>query len=241
MQAKCTPPHDIANKPIAEFLPQGAGSDFLLDLMKRSEEVLRDHPVNLARKKRGEIPATTIWLFWSSGQIPKMPIFKQLYGVSAAMTSGVDLLRGLAKMAGMTVLEIPGVTDNLDNDFAGQAIGGLKALREHDLVIIHIEAPDESAHEGSIEKKVAAIEQIDKEVISRIRAFKDDKLRVLVMPDHPTPIKTQTHNNEPVPFMIWGTGVTAKGAARFSEAEARKTGTTIDNGYNIMNNLVNRG
>jgi 2,3-bisphosphoglycerate-independent phosphoglycerate mutase len=241
LQAKCTPPHDIANRPIAEFLPQGVGSDFLRDLMKRSEEVLRDHPVNLTRKKRGEIPATTIWLFWGSGQIPEMPAFKQVYGVSAAMTSGVDLLRGLAKMAGMTVLEIPGVTDNLDNDFAGQAIGGLNALCQHDLVVIHIEAPDESAHDGSIEKKVAAIEQIDKEVISRLRIFKGDKLRVLVMPDHPTPIKIQTHNDEPVPFILWGPGINANGAARLTEAEAEKTGTLIDNGYTIMNNLVNRG
>ncbi len=241
LQAKCTPPHDIANKPIADFLPQGPGSDFLNDLMKRSEKVLHDHPVNIARQKRGEIPATTIWLFWSSGQIPKTPAFKTVYGVRAAMTSAVDLLRGLAKMTGMTVLEIPGVTDNLDNDFAGQAIGGLQALKRHELVVFHIEAPDESAHAGSIEKKVTAIEKIDAEVIGRLRNYKDDKLRVLVMPDHPTPIKTQTHDADPVPFMLWGPGFSGNGATRFSEKEAAKTGIIVDKGYHVMNNLVTKG
>ena len=241
LQAKCTPPHDIANKPIAEFLPRGAGSSFLLDLMKRSEEILRDHPVNLARQERGGIPASSIWLFWGSGQIPEMPAFDQVYGVRAAMTSGVDLLRGLAKMAGMKILEIPGVTDNLDNDFAAQAIGSLNALHEYDLVVIHVEAPDEAAHDGSIDNKVAAIEQIDKEIIRRILSFRDDKLRVLVMPDHPTPIKTQTHNDAPVPFMLWGPGITANGATRFSETGASNIGILVDNGYTIMNNLVNKG
>ncbi len=241
LQARCTPPHDITDKPIAEFLPQGPGSDFLRALMERSEAILRDHPVNIAREKRGETPATTIWLFWSSGQIPEMPPFKQVYGISAAMTSGVDLLRGLAKMAGMTVLEIAGVTDNLDNNFASQADGGLAALRQHDLVVIHIEAPDEAAHDGSIANKVAAIEQIDKEVISRLRAFQDDKISILIMPDHPTPIKSQTHNDEPVPFALHTPGINSNHAVRFTEAEAKKMGILVENGYTIMKDLVYRG
>jgi 2,3-bisphosphoglycerate-independent phosphoglycerate mutase len=241
LQAKSTPPHDIANKPVAEYLPQGIGSDLLRDLMKRSEAILRDHPVNIARQQRGEIPATSIWLFWSSGKIPDTPAFNQVFGVKAAMTSAVDLLRGLGKMAGMTVLDIPGVTDYLDNDFAGQAVGGLLALKQHGLVVFHIEAPDESAHEGSIEKKIAAIEKIDSEVIGRIRNYKDDKLRVLVMPDHPTPIKTQTHDAGPVPFMLWGAGIKGNGASRFSEKEAGKTGIVVDKGYTVMNNLVIKG
>jgi len=241
LQAQCTPPHDISNKLVAEFLPHGTGSDYLKSLMQRSEDILRNHPVNLARIKRGEIPATTIWLFWGSGQIPEMPSFKQVYRVNAAMTSGVDLLRGLAKMASMTVLEIPGVTDNLDNDFAGQANGALDALRQHDLVIIHIEAPDEAAHDGSVAKKIDAIEKIDKEVISRLRAFKEENLSILIMPDHPTPIRSQTHNDEPVPFALYTPVIRASGAVRFTEAEAKKTGIMVENGYTIMKDLVHRG
>ncbi|MBN1366839.1 MAG: cofactor-independent phosphoglycerate mutase [Dehalococcoidales bacterium] len=241
LEAKCTPPHDITNRPVAEYLPQGAGSDFLRDLMKRSEDVLSDHPVNIARQNRGEIPATSIWLFWGSGKIPNTPAFDKVFGVKAAMTSAVDLLRGLGKMTDMTLLDIPGVTDNLNNDFAGQANGGLQALKQHDMVVYHIEAPDEAAHEGSIEKKILAIEKIDSEVISRIREYNDDKLRVLVMPDHPTPIKIQTHDAGPVPFMLWGAGIKSNGALRFSEKEAGKTGAMVDKGYTLMNNLVTEG
>jgi len=236
--ATCTPPHDIPDKPIAEFLPKGRGSDLLRDLMKRSEAVLRDHPVNIERRSRGDIPATMIWLFWGSGKIPDMPPFKQVYGLRAAMTSGVDLLRGLARMVGMEVLDIPGVTDGLDNDYAAQAVGALNALDDHDLVVIHVEAPDEAAHAGAIDDKIEAIQRVDSEVVSRLRWWQADSLRVLIMPDHPTPIQTQTHVAEPVPFMLWGPGFTANGAKKFTEPEAKKVGFFIDNGYNIMTMLI---
>ncbi|GAH83894.1 unnamed protein product, partial [marine sediment metagenome] len=153
LMATCTPPHDIPGKPIDEFLPKGPGSDYLQDLMKRSEAVLQDHPVNIERRARGDNPATMIWLFWGSGRVPDMPAFKQVYGLEAAMTSGVDLLQGLARMVGMMVLDIPGVTDGLDNDYSAQAAGALEALGDHDMVVIHIEAPDEAAHTGSIDDK----------------------------------------------------------------------------------------
>ena len=236
--ATCTPPHDIPNKPIADFLPKGAGSELLRDLMARSEAVLWDHPVNVARRSRGDIPATMIWLFWGSGQVPDMPPFKQVYGLKAAMTSGVGLLNGLAQMAGMDVLDIPGVTDGLDNDYAAQAVGALEALEGHDLVVIHIEAPDEAAHEGAIDDKVDAIQRIDKEVVSRLRSWRPDNLRMLIMPDHPTPIETQTHSPDPVPFMLWGPGFAPNGAKRFTEAEAKSTGFFIEEGCNIMTRLV---
>jgi len=238
--ATCTPPHDIPGKPVADFLPRGPGSELLRDLMKRSEVVLRDHPVNVERRSRGDIPATTIWLFWGSGQVPEMPPFKQVYGLSGAMTSGVDLLRGLARLSGMSVLEIPGVTDGLDNDYAAQAEGALAALKEHDLVVIHIEAPDEAAHEGAIDDKVEAIQRVDSEVISRIRSWRGGDLRVLVMPDHPTPIEVRTHTPDPVPFMLWGAGFSANGAKRFTETEAKSTGVFIKDGYNIMGRLIGR-
>jgi 2,3-bisphosphoglycerate-independent phosphoglycerate mutase len=237
LQSTCTPPHDIPGKSVKEYLPQGAGSDFLLDLMARSESIFQDHPVNIARKKRGLFPATGIWLFWGSGQLPAMPTFKKAYGLSAAMTSGVDLLRGLAKMAGMEILDIKGVTDGPDNDNAAQFIGALEALKKHDLVVVHIEAPDEAGHSGSTEEKVKAIEKIDKEVVSRLRQYQGD-LRVLVMPDHPTPITIRTHTADPVPFLIWGKGVKANGAKRFTEVEASKTGVFIEEGYKIMGRLV---
>jgi len=236
--ATCTPPHDIPNKPIAEFLPRGKGSKFLKDLMKRSEAVLKDHPVNIERRSRGDIPATMLWLFWGSGKVPDMPAFKQVYGLSAAMTSGVDLLRGLARMLGMEVLDIAGVTDGLDNDYAAQAVGALKALENHDLVVIHIEAPDEAAHAGSVDDKIEAIRRVDSEVISRLRSWQPDDLRLLIMPDHPTPIKTQTHSPEPVPFLLWGAGFIPNGAKKFSEVEAESTGFFIEEGYNIMGRLT---
>ena len=236
--ATCTPPHDIPDKPIAEFLPHGQGSDLLRDLMANSQAVLTEHPVNMERQGRGDIPATMIWLFWGSGRIPDLPPFEQAYGLDAAMTSGVDLLRGLAQMAGMEVLDIPGVTDGLDNDYAAQAEGALKALERHDLVAIHIEAPDEAAHAGSVDGKVEAIQRVDAEVVSRIRSWNSGPLRVLVLPDHPTPIQIRTHTDEPVPFVLWGPGFAPNGAKRFTETEARSTGVLVDEGYNIMGRLT---
>ncbi len=236
--ATCTPPHDIPGKPIDKFLPRGQGSELLRDLMTRSEAVLQDHPVNIKRRSRGDIPATTIWLFWGSGKVPDMPAFQQVYGLNAALTSGVDLLQGLARMVGMDVLDIAGVTDGLDNDYAAQAAGALKALNEHDLVVIHIEAPDEAAHAGAIDDKIEAIQRVDKEVVSRLRSWKGDAIRLLIVPDHPTPIKVQTHTDEPVPFMLWGAGFTTNGAKRFTESEAKSTGLFIDEGYKIIGRLI---
>jgi 2,3-bisphosphoglycerate-independent phosphoglycerate mutase len=238
LQAKCTPPHDIPDKPIAEFLPHGPGSELLRDLMMRSEAVLREHPVNAARRSRDETPATMIWLFWGSGPLPDMPAFRQVYGLQAALASGVDLLRGLAQIIGMAVLEIAGVTDNLDNDYAAQGTGAMAALSKYDMVVSHIEAPDEAAHSGSIDDKIAAIQQVDKEVVSLIRGWPGDAMRALILPDHPTPISTRTHSAEPVPFILWGKGFGASGASGYSEAEARKTEIFIEDGYNIIKRLI---
>jgi 2,3-bisphosphoglycerate-independent phosphoglycerate mutase len=241
LEASCTPPHDIPGRPIAEFLPRGPGSELLRDLMKRSQAVLKDHPVNVRRRERGEVPATMIWLFWGSGRVPEMPPFRQVYGLRAALTSGVDLLRGLGKMMGMDILAIPGVTDGLDNDGSAQVAGALAALEDHDLVAVHVEAPDEAAHAGSADDKIAAIENIDREVVGELRAWKGDSLRVLVMPDHPTPIAARTHSPEPVPFVLWGPGFKANGAQGFTEAEAQERNLLLDPGYSIMSRLVEVG
>jgi len=238
LQATCTPPHDIPDRPVKDYLPKGPGSDFLKKLMMDSQEVLWEHPVNAARTVAGEIPATMVWLFWGSSQPREVPAFSQVYGLKAALTSGVDLLRGIAQMAKIDLLEIPGVTDGLDNDYSTQAAGALRALDDHDLVVVHIEAPDEAAHSGSVTDKVNAIQQIDREVIGQLRAWGQDGLRLLVLPDHPTPIVTRTHSGDPVPFMLWGNGFQANGARRFTEAEAGTTSLLIDPGYNIMKLLL---
>jgi len=238
LHAACTPPHDIPDQPIRPYLPRGRGSRYLRRLMLASRPVLAEHPVNVRRRQRGDAPASMIWLFWGSGTPPEMPAFQQEYGLKAAMTSAVDLLNGLARMARIDVLEIPGVTDGPENDYAAQAEGALGALDDHDLVVVHIEAPDEAGHSGSVTDKVEAIRRVDREVVGRLRAWKGGSLRVLVMPDHPTPIAVRTHTPDPVPFMLWGKGFAGNGAARFTEAEAGATGLFVDPGHTIMRMLV---
>jgi len=240
LQAICTPPHDISGRSIDEFMPRGPGSELLLKLMKGSEEVLGEHPVNLERQARGELPANMAWLFWGSGKEAAIPVFKEAYGFDAVVTSAVDVIKGLALMMGMRVLDIPGVTDGMNNDFAGQASGALTALDGNDLAVIHVEATDEAGHTGNIDEKIEAVRRIDSDVVSQIRTWKDDALRVLIMPDHPTPIETRTHNSEPVPFMLWGEGFTTNGAKRFTENEAGRTDLLIDPGYNIMQKLLRK-
>jgi 2,3-bisphosphoglycerate-independent phosphoglycerate mutase len=239
--ATCTPPHDIPNKTTAEFLPKGPGSDLLRELMTRSELVLRDHPINLERRARSDVPATMIWLFWGSGAIPNMPAFKETYGLNAAVISGVDIVRGLARMTGIEVLDVPGVTGDMNNDYAAQAIATLKALDEYDMVVSHVEATDEAAHAGLAMDKIEAIQKVDKEIVGRLRSWDKDTLRVLVLPDHATPIEVQTHVADPVPFMLWGQGFTPMNrgrAHRFTEGEAEVTGFLIEEGYDIMGKLV---
>jgi 2,3-bisphosphoglycerate-independent phosphoglycerate mutase len=235
----CTPPHDISGRPIQDYLPKGQGSVMLKDIMQKSETILAKHPVNLARQDRGELPATTIWLFWPSGEIPSLKSFQQAYGLKAAMITGVDLLRGLAQMAKMEIIKVPGVTDGLDNDYKAQGLGAIKTLEKFDLVFIHVESPDEAGHSGSAEHKIEAIEKIDQEIISRLREYKDDKLNIFILPDHPTPIDTRTHTPEPVPFLLWGPGFKSNKSKRLTEAEARSSGFLIQAGYDIMNKLIN--
>ena len=236
--ASCTPPHDIPDKPISPFLPKGPGSDLLRELSARSELVLRDHPINVERRARGDIPATMIWLFWGSGKIPAMPAFKEVYGLDAAVASGVDIVRGLARMTGVEVIDIPGVTGDMDNDYIAQANGALEALVRYDIVVIHVEATDEAAHAGLIKDKIEAIQKVDKEIVSRLRSRDKDALRVLILPDHATPIEIRTHVADPVPFILWGPGFRANGAKRFTEAAAKDTGVFVEEGYSIMNRLI---
>jgi len=238
LDAVCTPPHDIPEKPISQFMPQGEGSELLLELMKRSNQVLENHPVNIQRQSQGKTPASMIWLFWGGKRVPDFPPFHDRFGLNAAMTSGVGLLEGLAELTGMAVLKIPGVTDNIDNDYAAQGEGALRALEEYDVVFVHIEAPDESGHEGLTDEKIKSIEQIDELIISRLRTWNKDDLRVLIMPDHPTPIELKTHIPDPVPFVLWGPGFKSNGAESFSEQSAKKTKLYIEQAHDLIKLLI---
>jgi 2,3-bisphosphoglycerate-independent phosphoglycerate mutase len=243
LDASYVPPHDITDRPVAGHLPAGPGAALLLDLVERAREVLRRSPVNAQRAQRGELPATDIWPFWPGKAPSGMVPFEAARGVRGAMTSGVDLLNGLAVLAGLTRLHVAGVTDGPDNDYAAQAEAGLAALADHDVVFIHVESPDEAGHAGDVGAKVAAIEAIDREVVSRARAAaarfaRDGGLRILAMPDHPTPVALKTHVREPVPFVLAGPGIAANGAGRYDEAAAAATGLTLDPGHLVMERLL---
>ncbi len=236
--ARCTPPHDIPDKAIAEFLPNGPGSDLLRDIMASSELMFRDHPVNVERRARGDVPATMVWLFWGSGTIPTMPAFKEVYGLDAAAISGVDIVKGLARMTGLSVIDVPGVTGDMNNDYVSQATGTLEALEKYDIVVVHVEATDEAAHAGLIRDKIEAIQQVDEQIVSRLLSWNEDALRLLILPDHATPVETQTHVADPVPFALRGPGFTANGARRFTEVEAKRTGVFVEQGFDIMRRLI---
>jgi 2,3-bisphosphoglycerate-independent phosphoglycerate mutase len=237
LKASCTPPHDIPGKEVAYYLPKGRGSSVLRELMQGATELLKEHPVNINKRAQGLPEANGIWLFWGSGPLLPLPSFKEQYSLEAAITSAVDLLDGLGRMVGMETLQIDGVTDGLDNDFGKQAEEALVALKEKDLVVIHVEAPDEMGHAGDIEGKVKAIERIDEEIISRIKNY-GEELKLLIATDHSTPIAMRTHVADAVPFLLAGSGFKANGATTFSEAEAKKTGLAVEPGFAIMGKLI---
>lgn len=237
LEAAYTPPHDISGKPVEGRLPAGPGSDVLLELMARARPVLAASAANMRRRAGGLIAATDIWPFWPGVAPRGLVSFERRRGISAALTSGVDLLNGLAALTGIDRLDIPGVTDGPDNDYASQAVGGLEALSGHDLVVIHVETPDEAGHAGDAAAKIAGIEAIDREVVARARSY-GDGLRILCMPDHPTPIALKTHVGEPVPFVLAGPGIAHNGAERFDEAAAAATGDVVDPGRAVMDLLL---
>lgn len=234
-----TPPHDITDRAVAEHLPNGEGADVLLRLMERARPVLAECATVQRRVEHGELAISDIWPFWPGVAPQGMTPFTEKWGVKAALTSGVDLLNGLAVLAGIKRLSILGVSDGPDNDYAAQAAGGLSALDEHDLVVIHVEPPDEAGHAGDIQAKIAAIEAIDREVVRRA-LHHPGPLRILAMPDHPTPIALKTHVGEPVPFVLYGPGVFANGADGYDESSAGGTGLLLDPGHGVMDLLLSR-
>lgn len=222
--AVCTPPHDISDQPVASHLPSGPDSELLISLMEAAGPVLANHPVNLNRIAAGKRPANAIWL-WGQGPAPTMPSFAEKYMLDGAMISAVDLLKGIGRYAGLEVVDVAGATGNIDTNYEGKVEAALRALERLDFVYLHIEAPDEAGHEGDTALKVKAIELFDEKVVGPVIKGLDESgqdWRVLLLPDHATPISIKTHSRDPVPFTIAGTGVQPDGVERFDEAAARQ-------------------
>jgi 2,3-bisphosphoglycerate-independent phosphoglycerate mutase len=210
-----TPPHDIVGENIADYLPKGADAALLLKCIEKSREVFADHPVNVARRKGGKSPATQIWP-WSGGHKPAFPSFFEKYGKKGGMVSAVDLLNGIARCSGMEIITVPGATGYLDTDYAAKGRYAIDAMQHLDFLYLHIEAPDEAGHLGSIEEKVRAIENVDSVIGMILKVF--DGI-IAVLPDHPTPIRVKTHTRDPVPFVVVGKGKDS--TEQFSEKTAR--------------------
>ena len=237
--ATCEPPHNISDREFAPYLPSGDASPLLLELMHRSQEILQDHPINVARKQDGNPPATSIWL-WGQGRSPSMRTYDDLFGISGAVVSAVDLVRGIGVLAGLEILRVPGATGYLDTDYEGKVNASLDALERHDFAYLHIEAPDETAHEGRTDLKIQAIEDFDRNVVGPCLDFakKRDDIRILVAPDHITAISTKTHAGGPVPFAIHGPGITSNDSACYGETVARNSGITIKHGHMLTQALI---
>lgn len=231
----CTPPHDIVGQSIDGHLPHGEDEQLFGKLMLDSVGVLSGHRVNRRRLESGKRPANMIWL-WGQGRRPSIPTFSELYGMTGAVISAVDLIRGIGKYAGLSVVHVPGATGYFDTDYAGKASHGLDALKRCDFLFVHVESPDEAGHMGDVEEKVRAIENFDRLIVGPIADGLSHSAshRVMVLPDHFTPIKLGTHTADPVPFLVCGTGVSRGGASGFSEAEARRAGTVVEHGFELL-------
>ncbi len=236
-KAECTPPHDAVGQPVQDVLPRGEDSEMLIDFIKSSKPVLEKHEVNLKRKKIGKNIANLIWP-WGQGKAPDMPRFKDLYGISGSIISAVDLLKGIGKYAGLDIINVPGATGYLDTNFSGKAAYALESLKERDFVLVHVEAPDEAGHMGNIEAKVRAIEDFDEKVVGGMLNELTGEYRILVLPDHPTPISVRTHTAEPVPFAIYSSSESADYVDRFDEFAAQEGVFGLVEGHRLMKLLL---
>ena len=233
-----TPPHDILDKCVREFLPKGQNSGLLLELMRRSKEFLKNHPINQERIKRGLKPASSLW-FWGEGRKPDLDTFQNKYHVNGAVVSAVDLIKGIGICAGMESIEVEGATGNIHTNFIGKGVAAIEALKNgKDFVYIHIEAPDECGHRREIENKVLAIEKIDKDIVGPVvKAMEEtgEPFRIMVLPDHPTPLDLRTHVRDPIPFIIYDSRKSAeKTISSYTEKQGAETGVLIDPGHTLM-------
>ncbi len=220
----CTPPHDISGKEVESYMPRGMGAKFLMALMERSEKVFRDHPINRIRVDLKENPATQLW-FWGQGKMPALKSFKERFGLRGGMISAVDLLKGLARCLDMEVINVPGITGYYDTDYEAKARYAVDFLKKgNDFVFVHVESPDEAGHNGDLREKIRAIENIDRKVVANVMAELPalGDYRVIVLPDHGTPVALKTHISDAVPFAMAGTGVGQDKMERYDENEAKK-------------------
>ena len=235
-----TPPHDISGKPVKDFLPE---DKMILDLMEKSYEILKDHPVNIKRIKEGKNPANSIWV-WGEGTKPQLENYKEKFGITGTVISAVDLIKGIAILSGLKSVDVPGATGNVHTNFDGKTKAAIDAIKNGDeYIYLHIEAADESGHQGSLSDKIKSIELIDEKVIKPIYEYlvsSGEEFRMLVLPDHPTPISLKTHTCDPVPFvLIKNTDKEIKNDYIYSEADAEKSGIYFDRGHTLMNEIIN--
>ncbi|MFQ6035591.1 MAG: cofactor-independent phosphoglycerate mutase [Sedimentisphaerales bacterium] len=229
------PPHDCIGRPIEKILPRGKGAQMLIDLMARSQRLFSNHEINQVRSDLGENQVSSIWL-WGQGKRARMESFQKRFGVKGAAITAVDLVRGLSKLIGFDLIEVPGATGFVDTNYQGKGSAAVEALAKYDLVFVHIEAPDEASHDGNAQMKKKAIEQIDKYIVGPVlEALQNYKSwRILVAPDHPTPVRTCAHCSEPVPFTMAGSNISSILQRTFSEAQAAESGFKINNGFELM-------
>jgi len=237
---KMTPPHDITGKVITDYLSASENAKPLIEMMKKSYDILKDHPVNIARKAKGKRPANSIWL-WGEGTRPAFSSFEEVTGIKGGVVSAVDLIKGIGGCAEMEVAEVEGATGYIDTNFEGKAEAGIDILKRNDLVYIHFEATDECGHRNEPENKVRAIEMIDERVLpilfEGLKVYDDYK--IMVLPDHPTPIVTRTHASDPVPYLIYHKNKEVEGVETINEETAANTGNFIDFGPGIMKHFIN--
>lgn len=235
-------PHDILGKRIGEYLPrpEDGGAEFL-DIMKRSYDILNHHPVNESRRARGLKPANSIWL-WSPGKKPQLPSFKEKWGLEGAVISAVDLIKGIGICAGMKSFDVEGATGNVHTNYTGKANAAINAFKDgYDYVYVHVEAPDECGHRAELENKVLAVELIDGKILAPVYEYlksTGEDFRIMVLPDHPTPVRIRTHTIDPVPFMIYASDAERQGVDCFCEESASACDTYIPNGFTLMEHLM---
>ncbi|MBQ8339301.1 MAG: cofactor-independent phosphoglycerate mutase [Clostridia bacterium] len=237
-------PHDILGKRIGEYLPakEGDGREFY-DLMRESFDILNHHPVNEARRARGLKPANSAW-FWSPGKKPQLPSFREKWGLGAAVISAVDLIKGIGLCAGMRSIDVEGATGNVHTNYDGKAAAAIEAFRDGcDFVYVHVEAPDECGHRAELENKVRSIELIDSKILAPVLAYLKEcgeDFKVMILPDHPTPIRLRTHTIDPVPFLIYASDATCEGVSCFSECTAAAKQNYLPNGYRLLELLTQK-
>jgi len=229
------PPHDHIGAAVEKILPRGKGAELLIDLMARSQQLFTGHDINKVRMDLGENQVSSIWL-WGQGKRAQMERFEKRFGLRGAAITAVDLVRGLAKLIGFDLIDVPGATGFVDTNYQGKGGAAVEAMEKYDIVFVHVEAPDEAGHNGNAEMKKNAIEQIDRHIVGPVldALRRRDSWRILVMPDHPTPVRTGAHSGEPVPFAMAGTGVKGAVQKSFSEANAAQSGFRIENGFELM-------